>query len=548
MNKYIYYTAAAAMIFSFNSCSDFLDKDPDNRVYLETPEAVSELLVTAYPAADLLFVETMSDNAGDRGINSVLSERYNEQPYFWEDCSDTYQSTSTWYWMESYKAIAAANHALEAIEKFEAEGRGDEVRNARGEALLCRAYAHFMLANIFCMPYDPATADSELGIPYATKPETTLNPVYTRGTLAETYDKIEDDMLEGLDLIPSSYAQAASWHFTRKAAYAFASRFYLWKGGMDNIQKAKEYADLVLGDVNTIDPTSSLRQMNDTGSDYLGDYYDAQKLYTSSDEPANLLLVACMSMLSYQPYFRYALSVDVKYQLYEYGVFGHDWAYRIYGSKDFISHRPLWSNYFLQAGLNAETGYLYASVPHFTIEEVLFNRAEANALMGKYDEALKDINSFLKKRLDLNKWDGTPIEKKAVMAYYRKDTLDMEETMDLRPYFKDFIAEHPTVGKDTCYSFVKAILHLRRAEFQGTGLRWFDIRRYDIPVEHLSESRGTVTLPSGDRRRAVQIPFQTIASGVEPNPVLRNEIPAGIQQDAATLSPSQSGGLINPID
>ena len=128
--------------------------------------------------------------------------------------------------LEAYKAIAAANHALEAIEKFEADGRADEVRNARGEALLCRAYAHFMLANLFCMPYNPATADTELGVPYATEPETTLNPLYHRGTLQETYDKIEADLLEGLDLLPASYAKAPAYHFTRKAAYVFASRFY----------------------------------------------------------------------------------------------------------------------------------------------------------------------------------------------------------------------------------------------------------------------------------------------------------------------------------
>ena len=154
-----------------------------------------------------------------------------EQPYLWKTASETYQGTSTNYWNNAYAAIAAANHALEAVEKFEAEDRGEEVRNARGEALLCRAYAHFMLANLFCMPYNPATADTELGVPYATEPETTLNPLYHRGTLQETYDKIEADLLEGLDLLPASYAKAPAYHFTRKAAYVFASRFYLWKGG-----------------------------------------------------------------------------------------------------------------------------------------------------------------------------------------------------------------------------------------------------------------------------------------------------------------------------
>ena len=52
----------------------------------------------------------------------------------------------------------------------------------KGEALLCRAYSHFILANLFCVHYNSATASAELGIPYAVKPETEVRPYYERGT------------------------------------------------------------------------------------------------------------------------------------------------------------------------------------------------------------------------------------------------------------------------------------------------------------------------------------------------------------------------------
>lgn len=525
--KYIVYLVLGMFL---GACNDFLDKDPDNRVYLDTPEAVSELLVTAYPQADYSFAETMSDNASDRGVNAILQERWNEQPYFWQDCSDIYQGTPTWYWNESYAAIAAANHALEAIEKFEKEGRSEEVRAARGEALLCRAYAHFMLANIFCMPYNPTTADRELGLPYPTKPETTLNPLYERETLAETYRLIEQDLIEGLDLVASSYAQSSSWHFTRKAAYAFASRFYLWMGGRDNWLKSIDYANLVLGDLSTVNDVSSmLRPMNDSNGDYLGDYYDAQKIYTSSDEKSNLLLVACPSMFYYQPYIRYGLGVGIRYTVYDSGIFGYDWAYRIYGAKDYVYHRPLWSYYFLQSGLNAETGIIYASIPLLTNEEVLFNRAEANALLHKFDDALVDMNSFLKVRL--NNWNSSnAISKGDVMSEAR---LNGALNLKLNPYFKENVFGTANYT-DSCYVFVEAILHMRRAEFLGTGMRWFDVRRYDIPIVHTSASTNYAdTLVCGDRRRACQIPTQSISSGIAPNITISESDKA----NAATLRP-----------
>ena len=62
-----------------------------------------------------------------------------------------------------------------------------------------------------------------------TKVETTVQPQYGRGTLQETYEKIEKDLLDGMALISDDSYSVPKYHFTRKAAYAFAARFLLYE-------------------------------------------------------------------------------------------------------------------------------------------------------------------------------------------------------------------------------------------------------------------------------------------------------------------------------
>ena len=49
MRKIIIALIASTGVLS--GCSDFLGTDPDNRTYIDTPEKVSALLVSAYPSS-----------------------------------------------------------------------------------------------------------------------------------------------------------------------------------------------------------------------------------------------------------------------------------------------------------------------------------------------------------------------------------------------------------------------------------------------------------------------------------------------------------------
>ncbi len=59
------------------------------------------------------------------------------------------------------------NMALEAIEEA---GDTDEYSTAKGEALVCRAFNHFILVNLFAEHYDPNKAEKYAG--YSVQHET----------------------------------------------------------------------------------------------------------------------------------------------------------------------------------------------------------------------------------------------------------------------------------------------------------------------------------------------------------------------------------------
>jgi hypothetical protein len=220
-------------------CEDFLSKVPDNRTIIDTKAKIAELLVTAYPEGNYIpFCEAMSDNVEDNP--STQQDVRNTDPYFWRDVTSTAQDSPEHYWNTCYTAIAAANHALKAIERTDDP---DLFSAERGEALVARAYSHFMLVSLFSKIYNPATADRDPGIPYVTVPETESLKTYDRKTVQYVYEQIEKDLTEGLPLIDDRTYETddadatgvPSYHFTTAAAHAFATRFYLFRQSYDKV-------------------------------------------------------------------------------------------------------------------------------------------------------------------------------------------------------------------------------------------------------------------------------------------------------------------------
>ena len=225
-----------------SSCNDFLDVLPDNRAEINTVDKVAKLLTSAYPNRTYArWFEMSSDNIDDMGEDNPNGGEFMHQQAYWQHSTIGDNESNVNLWQHYYSAIATANTALEAIEQM---GESEELLPYKGEALMCRAYAHFCLTMVYCLPYHPDHADEYLGVVYMDKPETTLNPKYTRSSLAYCYEMIQKDIEEALPLLDDEAYSVPKYHFNRLAGYAFATRFYI---SCMKWEKAIECADYVLG-------------------------------------------------------------------------------------------------------------------------------------------------------------------------------------------------------------------------------------------------------------------------------------------------------------
>ncbi len=487
------YTLLLLTLLSLFSCSDFLEEMPDDRTIIDSTEKIGELLVTAYPEASYIpFLEAMSDNAGDKSSLALVQALTNQQAYNWEVIEENNQDTPNFYWEMAYKAIAATNHALEAIEK-----RGDikEDLPYKGEALIARAYNHFILVNLFSQRYNPNRSYYDLGIPYVEKPETVVFGDYERGTVEDVYIKIERDLVEGLELISDQSYEVPQYHFTKKAAFAFASRFYLYKSEWN---KVIEYSNKALG----TNPVNSLRDWQN----YVTlDYYGIEAAYTRYDEAANFLLSEAISTWGrYQGLYRFGLTPALRDEIYpNANVAKGALLYRIFGNETTLNI-PKYKEHFKLSSINASTGVPYIMASLFSAEETLFNRAEAYIMLEQYDNAIADVNTFFSKRI--NNYDAS--------ANYVSES-DFEEFYQ---YYQPNLSPFYTINMKQL-TFLKGILDLKRKEFVQEGQRWFDIKRFNIEITRKDENGIiTNTLKADDLRRAIQIPQGAQAAGITANP------------------------------
>jgi starch-binding outer membrane protein, SusD/RagB family len=481
MKKLLPYFYLCALL-GITGCKKFLEKNPDNRASLETPEQVSQLLTTAYPQGNYMaFCESISDNVSDKGTGGL--DLTVVQPYFFKDVTETEQDSPEGYWNSCYAAISAANQALDACNKATDAA---SFSSQKGEALLCRAYAHFMLVTLFAKPYDPANSSAP-GIPYVLTPEKIIFQNYSRKTVGYVYEMIEKDLVNGLPLIDDTRYTVPRYHFTKAAANAFAARFYLYK---QDYPTALSYANAVFSNTNI---AAGLRPWN---SAYLTiTYRELWALYAKASEPANLLLVETASVWARNYYSqRYGMDAKKRNEILNSNVAGGVYAFtrQTYtaGTNNYML--PKVNEHFVRQSVNATIGFPYVMVPLFTTEEVLFNKIEANIYLNNLTEALKDLNTYASTRIYNYDAAMHTITNSKLQTYYG--------TSDLR------------------LALIQALLDFKRAEFVQEGMRWFDLLRYNLPVTHTTTDGQTLVLEAGDKRRVFQIPESARLSGIELNP------------------------------
>ena len=513
------------------SCSDQLDTLPDNRTTLDTPKKIAGLLVTAYPdRTPTLFNEWMSDNTDYMGAQNSQGNRGGDQYFFWQEQTEGGNDSPEQVWMLYYEGVYKANEALAAIEE-QGGPKNDILRNSKGEALLIRAYDHFILANEFCRPYNGKTSTKDAGLYYATgiADFSAAAEQSNRGTVADVYAKIAADIEAGIPLLNDTY-EVPKYHFNKQAAYAFATRFYLY---YEKWEKAKEYADKLLGS----NPAASLRDYRALQAMPLSKSEQAVKIaeaYCSASADCNLLVQTSVSNagMALAPWLtskRYTLTN----YLAETELFQSN---NIWGTSSNLLWKPFTvnsgeSNFALLMKLPREfeirntttgSGYLRTLNVDFTMDEALLNRAEAEIMLGQNDAACADMTIWMKNFFNTN----VTLTPTSVQTYFKTVSYAYADAAKMVPSFKKHISPRFTIDAEGSVqeSLLQCLLNFRRIETVHQGMRWMDIRRYNIEIPRRligangKPSKNLDWLEKDDPRQVVQIPQSIREAGVAGNP------------------------------
>ena len=558
--RYKIFFIAIALI-GLSSCKDFLEKVPDTRVYLQNLDQLQQLLVTAYTQHNIAALgELSSDNVIDTNSPSEDGMRYNyssynqydEQIYAWQDVTlDISDSdTPSGIWSACYSSIAAANAVLAKLDEFNEAGEieGEPISSAdktrmdaiRGEALMIRAYHHYLLAQVFCMPYRGASISATLpGIPYATSPETELDPKYDRGTLQQTYDNIEKDMLEGLQLVTDDYYEVPKYHFNIAASHAFAARFYTVKREYD---KVIEHCNAAFkgGDPSTM--------RNDFWDKDFYELDNGARYYTSVDRPGNFMMIDTYSTWLRRWGNRFWTareglrgSIGGPGPSWENCKFSHgsgkdkeEWAMMPCFMNSFLSSssHPEYGAIFMGTCWEqfeytdkiAGIGYVHMIRPEFTSQETMLLRAEANLFLGNIDEAFDDLYLWNHEHLLLDStanYNMVELTKDLIIKFYNTD-YQRRRAYDKFGIMKEFHIDEVCPSDKYHMSpeiepYMQCLQHFRRIQMIHMGNRWFDIKRFGFSITHKMGISDVYTLQVLDPRYAIQIPNEVIGAGLKPN-------------------------------
>lgn len=555
MKSIKYITLASIALLGLASCSDsFLDKNPDERTDIDNELKVSQLLTGAYPDVSYMWLaELSSDNLIDNQAPHLPSSpqdkqviahynysaysRYDNQIFAFQPSTFSTLSESDspeQLWNGYYNSVAMTNYALQAIDKLQEQNGGvltDRLKAAKGEALMLRAFDHFCLVNVFSQAYkDEEQSKKDVGVPYVKDVEETVQKSYDRSNVYDTYKNIIADMEEALPLISDEYYQAPKYHFNENAAHAFAARVYLYTRQWD---KVIEQADQVLGTDST------------TAASKLMDYSIFEKASTSTEyatawqDPElgnNLMLLTTYSLLERRIMgYRYSCAGPEAQKVLQFHG-SQLWPHWIvnplaiisgalfsYSGSDYGYFSTKIGERFEYSDKIARIGYVHTIQRIFTGTELLLERAEAKVMLGRYDDAMNDLQWYWNHGLRtfttadysafVNESQGWMrfLNKNLLLKIYSKATNpNCFENWD----FTQNVSSSYVIPAEAV-PYMNFLNDFRRYENSFEGLRFFDLKRWGIEYTHVQGLESTpYSIKANDPRLAIEVPWETRSEGM----------------------------------
>ncbi|MFY8013365.1 MAG: RagB/SusD family nutrient uptake outer membrane protein, partial [Saprospiraceae bacterium] len=227
---------------SISGCESFLDVTPKGLDVLKTTDQFNGI----FNNANLFSYLNVRNQPG--GISSLLGSA--EMPLFMGD--DVFSSAGflnaipTIAWQNGFKWEANPylptdesnewgafynqlyNYNLVAAGVMSSEGGSeDKKKELLAEAKACRAFNHFLVANLFGQPYNVNTATTDLSVPIVVNADVNASD-FKRATVKELYDFVINELTQAIpDLQPKVYSRV---RMSRPAAQYMLGMVYFQMG------------------------------------------------------------------------------------------------------------------------------------------------------------------------------------------------------------------------------------------------------------------------------------------------------------------------------
>jgi hypothetical protein len=281
-------------------------------------------------------------------------------------------------WTPNYVLIQNINLIIEHA----SNSTDSIVRQAKAEALFCRAFAYFNLVRLYGFPYYQ-NPESNLGAILVTSSKD--DGVKARNTVQQNYAQIINDLMQS---IPAYTQNRGSSYASLYASEALLSRVYLYMGGTFSTPNKAFNDSVVKYASKVIDESPYILAQN---ADYV-DIFSNQNTATTED------IFAINSQLSFSGLYRCYMTDGTTSAYY---CPSPDLIQLIYAEEGDLRQQLIKKAEILMGEFSdsLETTKYYlngdgskAPLRHIRLIEMYLNRAEAYVKLGQDDKALLDLN------------------------------------------------------------------------------------------------------------------------------------------------------------
>lgn len=404
------------------------------------------------------------------------------------DQNNTVASSANVY-TKLYLKIKGCNVIIDYLDKV--SGTAKEKNAILGQCLFLRGYYYLKLVTTYAQMYNGQGVNPEttLGIPLVLTSQVKDGGL-PRNTLKEVYDQIEKDLLEAEPLLRANFIPATPFRVSADVCSTLLSRFYLYKGRNEDMDKVIQYASATLQNRFVLTALSSFVGANNSiiaNGIYNVSSPEVLWVYAGNYSDANFVGFDPRSL----PPFTVSSELS---NLYDKGT----------GTSNYGDLR--FQYYFQSFTTNGGTKFPYRTGKNtinatygtkgFRVAELYLNRAEAYARRfiasgnaADRTAALADLNTLRQSRYDNRNTAYTPVN---------------------------------ITDAQALYSFCKD--ERRRELALEDGHRFVDLKRWGLGVTHVYTGTDNVTrtftLPANSPLFALPIPYDAMLGnpGLVQNP------------------------------